>query len=104
MRKEWQNLKRAQCKSYERYNEVFKDRSEDFSIDFLRFQKKISAHYALCSRKKDEKEKYLDKFSVNNWEKMAFTEKSEHSFANSAKDAIIAMPKFKLYFQSSKIN
>nr|XP_058968946.1 uncharacterized protein LOC131795390 [Pocillopora verrucosa] len=31
---------------------------------------------------------------------MAFTEKSEHSFANSAKDAIIAMLKFKLYFQS----
>ena len=71
---------------YKRYNEVFKDRSEDFAIDFLKFQKKIPALRAMFSgwnpRKKDEKEKYLNKFSVNNWEKMAFTEKSEHSFAN----------------------
>ena len=75
--------------------------------DFLKFQKKIPALRTMFSswnpRKKDEKERYLDKFSVNNWGKWR-SRKRVNILLQTAKDAIIAMPKFKLNFQSSQIS
>ena len=77
---------RSMQECFKRYNEVFKERSEEFAIDFLKFQKKMPALRDLFSswnpRKKAEKEKYLETFAIQNWEKMAPTLKSEHSFAN----------------------
>lgn len=71
---------------YRQFNEVFKDRAEDFAIEFLKFQKKIPALRAMFSnwnpRKKEEKENYLKTFSSKNWEKIAPAKKNEHSFAN----------------------
>lgn len=48
-------------------------------IDSLRLFLRISDNLINLDAEKD---KYLDKFSVNNWEKMAFMGKNEHSFAN----------------------
>ena len=71
---------------YKQFEEAFEDRAEEFSIEFLKFQKKIPSLRAMFSnwnpRKKDEKKKYLETFSIQNWKKMAPAKKSEHSFAN----------------------
>lgn len=71
---------------YKQFNEVFKDRSEEFAIDFSKFQKKIPALRDMFSRwnpkRKDEKERYLETFSIKNWNEMAHVEKKEHSFSN----------------------
>lgn len=71
---------------FKRYNEVFKDRADAFAIEFLKFQKKIPALRNMFSswnpRKKAEKEKYLETFSIQNWVKMAPSLKTEHSFEN----------------------
>ena len=87
---------------YKRFNEVFKDRSEEFAIDFSKFQKKIPALRDMFSRwnpkRKDEKERYLETFSIKNWNEMARVEKKNICF-QTAKGAIIAMLKFKLYSQ-----
>ena len=60
---------------YKRFNEIFKERSEEFAIDFLKFQKKIPALRDMFSRwnprRKDEKEKYLETFRIKNWKEMA---------------------------------
>ena len=77
---------RSMQECYKRFNKVFEDRSEQFAIEFLKFQKKIPALREMFSswnpRKKDEKEKYVEKFSIQNWEKMPPALKTEHSFAN----------------------
>jgi len=71
---------------YKQFNDVFKERSEEFAIDFLKFQKKTPALRDMVShwnpRQKDEKEKYLETFSIKNWKEMAHAEKNLHSFSN----------------------
>ena len=71
---------------YKRFKKYFEDRSEQFAVEFLKFQKKIPALREMFSswnpRKKDKKEKYVEKFSIQNWEKMPPALKTEHSFAN----------------------
>lgn len=71
---------------YKQFNEVFKDRSEEIAIDFSKFQKKIPALRDMFScwnpRRKDEKERHLETFSIKNWNEMVRVEKKEHSFSN----------------------
>lgn len=71
---------------YKRFNETSKERSEEFAIDFLKFQKKIPALRDMFSRwnprRKGEKEKYVETFSIKNWKEMAHAEKNKHSFSN----------------------
>jgi len=91
---------RSMLECYKRFNEIFKERSEEFDIDFLKFQKKIPAlrdMFSRCKpRRKDEKEKYLETFSIKNWKEMARAEKTSIRF-QTAKGAIIAKLRFKLY-------
>ena len=77
---------RSMQECYKRFNEIFKDRSEEFTIDFPKFQKKIPALRYMFShwnpRRKDKKEKYLETLSIKKWKEMARAEKKEHSFSN----------------------
>lgn len=77
---------RSMQECYKRFNETSKERSEEFAIDFLKFQKKIPALRDMFSRwnprRKGEKEKYVETFSIKNWKEMAHAEKNKHSFSN----------------------
>jgi len=75
---------RVKTETFKGFKNTFEDCPENFSIDFLQFDKKLpglrNAVNKWNFRKADEKQKYLETFSQNNWVKLSLTRKKEHSF------------------------
>ena len=77
-------LKREQ---YDRFISTFSCNNEErFAIDFLKFQKKISALREKVSKwnvkKLEEKSKFMTTFSIKNWMSLSDSRRKEHSLAN----------------------
>lgn len=77
---------RIQQEQFHRFNDVFKERADAFRVEFLHFQKKLpgirKAFSNWNSRKKAEKQTFLEQFSVLNWRALSESRMQEHSFAN----------------------
>ena len=65
------------------FNNTFSLRAESFELDFLQFNLKLAALQSKVTewspRKKEEKERYLNEFSVDNWKSLSEAKKREHT-------------------------
>lgn len=86
---------------YQDYNIAFSDCREQFSIDFMKFHKKLpglrEAFHKWNFRKAGEKAKYLKTFSKTNLEKLSPNRKKEHCLSN-CKDCAIRYGDIQAYF------
>jgi len=81
---------RLKLEQFHKFKNAFS--SESFLIDFLKFHKKLAALREKVNkwntRKLDEKRKFLDTFSLKNWDSLSDTRKKEHSLANCKSCAV----------------
>lgn len=77
---------RVKQEVFKEYNIVFSECREQFSLDFLKFHKKLPGLKEVFTkwnfRKANEKSQYLEVFSTENWKKLSSPRKNEHSLAN----------------------
>ena len=86
---------------FKAYNTAFSDCREQFSIDFVKFHKKLpglkEAFHKWNFRKANEKSRYLETFCKANWEKLSPTRKKEHCLAN-CKGCAVRYSEIQAYF------
>ena len=78
---------RLKLEQYNKFKSTFSsDDRDSFSIDFVKFHKKLTVLREKVNkwnvRKLDEKSKFFDTFSLENWESLSDARKKEHSLAN----------------------
>ena len=77
---------RLMQEQYLQFNSAFEVVKENFTLPYIMFAKKLpllrDAIKKWSPRNYDDRKKYLDVFSLENWKKLSNTKQNEHSFMN----------------------